>query len=40
VIIKKIKGQGSVTLLYGTKEDRFNNALALKEYLEGKLKSD
>jgi uncharacterized protein YeaO (DUF488 family) len=40
VIIKKIKEQGSVTLLYGTKEDRFNNAVALKEYLEGKLKSD
>ena len=23
-----------ITLLYGTKEDRINNALGLKEYLE------
>ena len=28
----------SITLLYGTKEDRFNNAVALKEYLEEKVK--
>ncbi len=33
-IIEKSREQGSVTLLYGTKEDRFNNAIALKEYLE------
>ena len=26
--------QGSITLLYGAKEERFNNAVALKEYLE------
>jgi uncharacterized protein YeaO (DUF488 family) len=26
--------QGSTTLLYGAKEERFNNAVALKEYLE------
>jgi uncharacterized protein YeaO (DUF488 family) len=28
----------SITLLYGTKEERFNNAVALKEYLEEKVK--
>lgn len=33
LIIKKAKG-GVVTLLYGTKEERYNNAAALKEYLE------
>lgn len=39
-IIEKAKEQDSVTLLYGTKEDRFNNAIALKEYLENKSKND
>jgi uncharacterized protein YeaO (DUF488 family) len=39
-IIEKAKEQGSVTLLYGTKEDRFNNAVALKEYLENKSNND
>jgi uncharacterized protein YeaO (DUF488 family) len=39
-IIEKAKEQGSVTLLYGTKENRFNNAVALKEYLENKSKND
>jgi uncharacterized protein YeaO (DUF488 family) len=28
----------AITLLYGTKEERFNNAVALKEYLEEKVK--
>jgi uncharacterized protein YeaO (DUF488 family) len=37
-IIKMAKEQNSITLLYGTKEKRFNNAIALKEYLEGKIK--
>ena len=32
------KEQNSITLLYGTKEERFNNAIALKEYLEEKTK--
>jgi uncharacterized protein YeaO (DUF488 family) len=32
------KEYSSITLLYGTKEERFNNAVALKEYLEGKTK--
>ena len=29
--------KGQITLVYGTKETRFNNATALKEYLERKL---
>jgi uncharacterized protein YeaO (DUF488 family) len=40
-IIKTAREQNSITLLYGTKEKRFNNAVALKEYLEGRnLKSE
>jgi uncharacterized protein YeaO (DUF488 family) len=39
-IIKQSKVQDSITLLYGTKEHRFNNAAALKEYLQNKVKSD
>ncbi len=27
----------TITLLYSSKEDKYNNALALKEYLEAKL---
>jgi uncharacterized protein YeaO (DUF488 family) len=27
-----------ITLLYGAKEEKFNNAMALKEYLEEKIK--
>jgi uncharacterized protein YeaO (DUF488 family) len=34
--IKAAQEQNSITLLYGSKEKRFNNAVALKEYLEGK----
>jgi uncharacterized protein YeaO (DUF488 family) len=37
-IVKMAKEYSSITLLYGTKEERFNNAVALKEYLEGKTK--
>ena len=37
-IIKTAHEQKSITLLYGTKEKRFNNAVALKEYLEEKFK--
>lgn len=37
VILNKTK-EGSITLLYGAKEERFNNAVALKEYLEKKIK--
>ena len=39
VILSKVKEESStttITLLYGTKEERFNNAVALKEYLEEK----
>jgi uncharacterized protein YeaO (DUF488 family) len=32
-IIEKAE-EGTVTLLYGTKEEKFNNAMALKEYIE------
>ena len=37
--LRMTKGQNSVILLYGAKEKRFNNAVALKEYLEEKIKS-
>jgi uncharacterized protein YeaO (DUF488 family) len=35
-IIKVAQEQKSITLLYDSKEKRFNNAVALKEYLEEK----
>ncbi|MGB6528943.1 MAG: DUF488 domain-containing protein [Candidatus Nitrosopolaris sp.] len=35
-ILDKVK-EGSITLLYGSKEEKFNNAVALKEYLEEKI---
>jgi uncharacterized protein YeaO (DUF488 family) len=28
--------EGSITLLYGTKDEKLNNAITLKEYLEEK----
>ena len=31
--------EGSITLLYGTKDEKFNNAIVLKEYLEQKIKN-
>lgn len=37
MILSKVK-DGSITLLYGAKEEKFNNAVALKEYLEEKTK--
>jgi uncharacterized protein YeaO (DUF488 family) len=37
LIVDKAKEE-SITLLYGTKEEKFNNAMALKEYLEEKIK--
>jgi uncharacterized protein YeaO (DUF488 family) len=37
-IIKLAKEHSSITLLYGAKEERFNNAVGLKEYLEAKTK--
>lgn len=41
MILSKLKEKesSSITLLYGTKEDRFNNAVALKEYLDDKSKN-
>ena len=36
-ILDKVK-EGSITLLYGAKEEKFNNAVALKEYFEEKIK--
>jgi uncharacterized protein YeaO (DUF488 family) len=33
VIVKKAK-EGTVTLLYSSKEEKLNNAVALKEYIE------
>ncbi len=30
--------EGSITLLYGSKNKKYNNAIALKEYLEQKMK--
>jgi uncharacterized protein YeaO (DUF488 family) len=40
MILSKVKegSSSTITLLYSTKEDRFNNAVALKEYLEEKAK--
>lgn len=39
VILRKEKEKTSstITLLYGTKEDKFNNAIALREYLQKKI---
>jgi uncharacterized protein YeaO (DUF488 family) len=37
ILDKAVEG-GSITLLYGAKNEKFNNAVALKEYLEQKIK--
>ncbi|RJP14853.1 MAG: DUF488 family protein [Candidatus Abyssobacteria bacterium SURF_5] len=34
--IRQEAEKGAVTLVYGSKEERFNNAAALKEFLSGK----
>ena len=34
--IISVARKGTVTLLYGSKEERFNNAVALKEYIDSK----
>jgi uncharacterized protein YeaO (DUF488 family) len=31
--------EGSITLLFSAKDEKFNNAIALKEYLEQKIKN-
>jgi uncharacterized protein YeaO (DUF488 family) len=36
-LLEKAK-KGTITLLYSSKEDKSNNAIALKEYLDAKLK--
>jgi uncharacterized protein YeaO (DUF488 family) len=36
-LIEKVNEQQSITLLYATKEEKFNNAVALKEFLEKKI---
>jgi uncharacterized protein YeaO (DUF488 family) len=33
-------GKGPVTLLFGSKEERFNNAAALKEYIEAEMSAE
>jgi uncharacterized protein YeaO (DUF488 family) len=38
IILNRLQEKKSITLLYGSKEEKFNNALALKEYLEKKIK--
>lgn len=35
--VQRRRGKGRVTLVYGSKEREFNNAVALKEYLESRL---
>ncbi len=37
VLLDRVK-EGSVTLLYGAKDEKFNNAIAVKEYLEEKIR--
>ena len=32
--LKQLAGKGTVTLVYGAKDEQHNNAVALKEYLE------
>ena len=36
IIINKLK-DGTVTLLFGSKETKYNNAVVLKEYIESKM---
>jgi uncharacterized protein YeaO (DUF488 family) len=38
-ILDKVNEKGLITLLYSAKDEKFNNAVALKEYLEQKLKN-
>ena len=37
-VLDKAAEEGSITLLYSAKNEKFNNAVALKEYLEQKIK--
>ena len=38
MILDKVKTEANVTLLYASKEEKFNNAVALLEYINSKLK--
>jgi uncharacterized protein YeaO (DUF488 family) len=38
VILNRLQEKKSIILLYGAKDEKYNNALALKEYLEKKIK--
>jgi hypothetical protein len=35
--IMKIARKGTVTLVYGSKRERYNNVVALKEYVDAKM---
>jgi len=37
-VLDRAAEEGSITLLYSAKNENFNNAVALKEYLEQKIK--
>ncbi len=37
IIIQKVR-EGKVTLLYAAKEEKFNNGMALKEYIEAEMR--
>ncbi|MCJ7457969.1 MAG: DUF488 family protein [candidate division Zixibacteria bacterium] len=37
-LIESKAKKGTVTILFGSKEERFNNAMALKEYFQKKMK--
>ena len=36
-LLKEAVQKGNVTLLYGAKDEKYNNAVALREYLEEKI---
>ena len=38
IVFKNVREERSVILLYSAKDEKFNNAVALKEYLEEKMK--
>jgi uncharacterized protein YeaO (DUF488 family) len=40
LLLEKAKQEGTITLIYSAKEERYNNAVALKQYLEDKLKNN
>jgi uncharacterized protein YeaO (DUF488 family) len=38
IVLRNAREERSVMLLYSAKDEKFNNAVALKEYLEEKMK--